>query len=381
MFISTLFSLILAFSPIIGEAYYTPEPPTVETIAGTGSHGAQDGMPAQFNLPATIFGADDCYVFVTDTFNNLIRVIDGERYVNRIAGSVLSPDDFGFPRGAYRDGEALYSRFNRPKGGVIDYRGWIFIADSLNHVIRVIVDENVFTFAGSIEYGHADGSLEEARFNFPTAIAIGPCGGLFITDTLNHVIRRIDRDGYVTTIAGTSGEYGHYDGASDEAVFNSPMGIIIAEDGTIFVADTGNHMLRVIEDGHVRTLAGMLIFPDEDEDFDDEPLGGFADGYNAMFSLPMGLALWNDILIVADSVNHRIRAVLPCGHTITLAGSGNPSHADGPLLYAALHFPRGVLVRGNTLYIADTGNNSIRLLPLEIGLFEAEMIEGEEEND
>jgi len=98
-------------------------------------------------------------------------------------------------------------------------------------------------------------------------------------------------------------------------------------------------------------------------------LGGFADGYQALFNLPVGLALWGDVLLVADSVNHRIRAVLPGGRTLTLAGSGYADFADGPPARAAFHFPRGVFVQGDYAYVADTGNNMIRRLPLAADTF------------
>jgi hypothetical protein len=152
------------------------------------------------------------------------------------------------------------------------------------------------------------------------------------------------------------------------------MGIAVFQDGTIFVADTENHLIRVIENGYVRTLAGTLLFQDDiewdnDVDFDDMPLGSFADGEESGFSLPTGLVLWNDMLIVADTANHRIRGVLPCGYTITIAGNGYAGHFDGPASYAEFHFPRGVYVADDKLFVADTSNNIIRsmVLPLEGG--------------
>jgi DNA-binding beta-propeller fold protein YncE len=163
------------------------------------------------------------------------------------------------------------------------------------------------------------------------------------------------------------GTYGHNDGPSGEALFDSPMGLAVCPSGRIFVADTGNHLIRAIENDTVSTFAETLIFPGEIDwdvpsDFDDEPIGGFADGFNAMFSLPAGLALWGDTLIVADSANNSIRAILPTGETITLAGTGYAGYMYGTT--PEFHLPRGVYVLNDTLYIADTGNNVIRAMRL-----------------
>lgn len=369
MFTTVLLVIALVFLPVIElqEVVVADNFVIVESVAGVGLHGSQDGELAEFNLPSDIFSSGDGSLFVIDTHNNLIRLINEDGYVSRVTGNVLDLDQFSFPQGAYRDGAIESSLFNRPMGGVLDSQGWIFIADSANHTIRVIIDDNVFTFAGSNESGHVDGSFAEARFYQPSSIAIGSCGNFFVTDSLNHVIRKIDLDGNVTTIAGIPGVYGHQDGTAETAIFNTPMGIAVSEDGVIYVADTENHLIRVIEDGYVRTLAGTVVFPDdlnlgETYDFNEEPMGGFADGEEAMFNLPVGLTLWNDILIVADSANHRIRAVLPNGETITLAGTGYPGHIDGFYDIAEFHFPRGVYVNEDKLFIADTGNNIIRVL-------------------
>lgn len=352
-------------------------PDEVWTVAGTGNHGAIDGYPAQFNLPTGIFSSGDGTLYIADTMNNLIRSIDIDMYVQRVTGEILVNDEHNFPQGFYMDTEIDTALFNRPTDVAVDERGWIFITDSENNAIRVIAGQRVYTFAGSAESGHVDGSSSDARFNLPTAIAICPQGNLYVADTLNHAIRMIDADGNVTTIAGTPGTYGFSDGTVDEALFNRPGGIAVSQDGRIYVADTGNHLIRVIEQGEVRTLAGTLRFMSditwyENTDIDDEPLGGFEDGFEAMFNTPTGLSIWYGNLIVADSLNHMIRAILPTGETITIAGIGYPEYINASPDQAAFHLPRGVYVRGNRLYIADTGNNLIRAMELEHLLERAE---------
>ena len=337
------------------------DPPSVETVAGTGFHGALDGEHARFNMPAGVFGSLSGDIFIADTFNNLIRATDEEGYTRLVAGTLLESDVFDFPSGGFRDSEEAL--FNRPGDGVLCPDGRIFVADSMNHAIRMIEHGTVTTFAGGEGPGHSDGTLNEARFYRPGAITGDEFGNIFVADTLNHVIRRIDPAGNVTTIAGIPGVYGHSDGPAGDAIFNAPGGIAVSRTGAIYVADTDNHLIRVIYEGYVTTLAGTLVFAEGEA---SEPVGGFADGFESMFNLPFGLAVWGDILIVADSANHRIRAVFPNREVITLAGNGYPGHVDGHVWNAEFHFPKGIFVRGNRLYVADTWNNVIRSFRLLI---------------
>ena len=346
----------------------------VSTFAGTGGHGAADGERAQFNLPRSVL-ASSRGVFVADSFNNLIRSIDYQGYVSTLAGKILGLDAFRFPIGLYRDGDIDGALFNRPADMIVGAGGNLFVLDSGNHTLRIIIQDNVFTFAGTGQPGHNDGPVTTAQFNRPFAMASGPDGSIYIADSGNHVIRRISANGNVTTVAGQPGEYGHYDGTTDGALFNGPMGVAVDSRGRIFVADTGNHLIRMIYNGNVTTLAGNLFLTDGMSEWDDAPLGGFADGQNnlAMFNMPQGLAIWRgDILIIADTGNHRIRALMPDGRVLTLAGNGFPGHDDGLPDEATFHLPENISVWGDILYIADTGNNVIRKIILSDDLLVTE---------
>jgi len=339
----------------------------VSTFAGTGGHGYTDGTSAHFNIPSGIFSGSDNRLFVADTFNNLIRAITAGGVTSRILGDILDHDENGFPQGFYRDGTIYETLLNRPTAGLLTDDGRLFIVDSQNHVIRMIEGNEVYTLAGRYE-GFADGAFEAAKFNNPTDIAAYAEGKFIIADTANHSIRLLDDDGNVSTIAGICDEPGFIDGPLSEARFNSPMGVAVSQDGErIFVADTGNHLIRVIEDGMVSTLAGTPNLYEGEDDFGDDPImsGGFANGAEAWFNLPVGIAVFDDVLIVADSANHMIRAVnLNDGNTVTLAGNGEVGYANGPAEEATFHFPSGVYVRADVLYIADSGNNVIRRMPL-----------------
>jgi len=336
----------------------------VSTLAGTGMHGAQNGTQAQFNLPAGIFGTGDT-IYIADTYNNLIRSITPGGTTSRFAGDILAFDELGFPAGFLRDGYLYQALFNRPTDGIALEDGRILVVDSANHSIRLIDGANTYTFAGGARAGMANGPAESALFNHPSAIALDIHGNLFVADTLNHVIRQISYDGTVTTIAGMPGLAGFRDGYTYEARFHSPMGLAVSADGTqIYVADTGNHLIRVIEDGEVSTLAGNLqfLYTDDNDDRANLATGGFAngDGDSARFNLPKGIALLGDTLIVADYANHKLRTVQPCGETSTLAGTGYPGYINGSTDVAEFHFPSGVFVRGSDVFVADTGNNVIR---------------------
>jgi len=338
----------------------------VTTLAGTGSHGNTNGESASFNLPYALAGTS-ARLYVADTYNNLIREVK-KNGTNLVAGDIIDYDSYRFPKGYYRDGGANIALFNRPNGLVVNGKGQVFITDSGNNAIRVQESGMVYTLAGG-EAGFVDGSYEKARFNGPSAVAIDRFGNLYVADTLNHCIRKVFPNNSVNTIAGIPGKPGFADARSNRAMFNSPMGIAVSQDGlTVYVADTGNHRIRVIENGAVRTLAGSTTKKDADGD----PLGGYADGpgKSAMFNLPFGLSYVDGALVVADSGNNRIRAVTPGGEVVTLAGSGEPGSVDGRAKQAAFHLPKGVFVTDNVVYIADTGNNQIRRMPLDMDIFE-----------
>ena len=350
---------------------YADEPvPTVRTFAGIGLHGFMDGHMARFNLPEGIFAGEDG-VFVADTFNNMIRFVTWEGETSTVTGNVTGLDDFRFPRGFYLDGPIESALFNRPTDVAIDTYGRLLITDIENNALRIIVGDRVFTYAGDGSPGHRDGFVSQALLNRPAAVAVDGSGDIFIADSGNHVIRRVRGDD-ITTIAGRAGVYGHNDGAAGAALFNSPMGIAVDGHGRIFVADTGNHLIRMIEDGRVSTVAGTLLFPGDIgfevtyrwNEWDDVPLGGFADGDpgRAAFNAPMGLFVHEGMLIIADSGKHRIRALVPEVGVITLAGGGYVGHYDGIPSEAAFHLPSSVSVIGGGLVISDTGNNKIRIL-------------------
>lgn len=236
-------------------------------------------------------------------------------------------------------------------------------------------DVQVTTVAGQPLPGHTDGRGGAAQFDGPAAVAVDRQGYIYVADTRNHVLRRIAPQGEVSTWAGqNSGDPlhgGYADGRADQARFWNPAGIAVDASGVVYVADTGNHCLRrITPDGRVTTLAGKPGPPDRL----GFPSGGYADGPGprARFRFPTGLAL--DLaghLIVADTGNHCLRRVSPDGRTLTLAGrpcGTDPAwqapagdYADGPADQARFHSPCGVAVAPDgAIYVADVGNHVVR---------------------
>ena len=344
-----------------------PEPYTVaETVAGRGSHGGYYSLLSeQLNLPAGIAGLPGGGLLIADTGSNAIKIIDEYGTVSHFAGEIQIAARDNFPMGFYRDQELLLAGFNRPTSIGVNEQGTIFIVDSQNHAIRVITNGAVRTLTGGNGAGFADGNPNAAMFNSPSALSICPNGYLFVADTGNHAIRRVDRYGYVTTVAGVPGYFGFSDGIASYALFDSPMGIVAAY-GKVYVADTGNHLIRVIENDTVSTVAGSRVLADEeDELWGQVPIGGYIDaiGTAAMFNFPVGLALWHENIIVADMGNHSVRMIVWNRQVVTIGGTGYPGFMHG--IEPIFHLPRGVYIRGNFLYVADTGNNMVRRINLE----------------
>jgi DNA-binding beta-propeller fold protein YncE len=225
---------------------------------------------------------------------------------------------------------------------------------------RVVVD----TVAGSGAQGLLDGPAAGAQLDRPAAVVAGPAGVLYVADTLNHCIRTVDlAAGVVGTLTPTC-RAGFEDGDLARARFSFPRALAVAPDGTLYVAEVGNHRIRRIRlapggGGTVDTLAG-----------DGTP--GLVDGPgpSARFHAPRGLALAGDgALYVADEENHAVRRVdTATGEVRTVAGDGTAALVDGPAGVARFHSPRGVALGPlGTLYVADALNHAIRRVNTRTG--------------
>jgi sugar lactone lactonase YvrE len=254
------------------------------------------------------------------------------------------------------NGTGSTARFNGAEGIASDKQGNFYLAESTGGTIRKITAQGVVTIlAGSAgQSGSNDGTGTAARFSNPTRVAVDSAGNVYVTDTGNSTIRKISSTGEVTTIAGQAGKCGTQDGIGTQALFCNPKGIAIDESGKLFVADTKNNTIRQISpSGQVITLAGQAgVCASID--------GGVA---VATFCQPGDVTVdhWNNVY-VADTANSTIRMIDPKGKVTTLAGAaGVCGAADGATGNSRLCSPGGITVDSrDNLYVSDTGNSTVR---------------------
>src|ERR1700690_1270639 len=254
------------------------------------------------------------------------------------------------------DGTGSAARFNHPYGLAVDSSGNVYVADRANSVIRKITPAGVVTtIAGRAGVpGSVDGNGTAALFNNPSGVAVDATGNVYVADTGNDTIRKITPAGVVSTPVGTPGTSGSTDGTGPAALFNNPSGVAVDATGNVYVADTGNDTIRKI------TPAGVVSTP-----VGTPGTSGSTDGTGpaATFGSPFGVAVdGSGNLYVADTGNNTIRKITSGGVSSTLAGSpGVPGFTDGTGIFALFDSPRGIAVDGaGNVYVADSQNSAIR---------------------
>lgn len=321
-------------------------------VAGSGVAGTVDDLAgmARFSAPSGLAINPRGDVVVADFSSSRIRSVSMPLgYVSTLAGSPVP--------GLTDHAVAQLASFRAPTGVAIDSNGNVFVADSGNHVIRRISASTgaVSTWAGSGVAGYANGIGTAAQFNGPRALAIDTAGNLYVADTGNHVIRKISPTGTVTLLAGSPGVRGRADGAS--ATFNGPAGVAVSPQGIVYVADTQNHLVRSLSlSGVVATVAGS-----------GSPGAQDGTGAKAGFSLPMGLAVDAQAMVyVADAGNHAVRQIQllgAVGTVLTIAGTGRSAYSEGVGTAVGFDQPTAVaLDAAGQLLITEGGGNRLRSL-------------------
>jgi sugar lactone lactonase YvrE len=248
------------------------------------------------------------------------------------------------------------TKLNRPEGVTTLPNGAVAVADTANDVIRLIDGSGVITnLAGqSGVRGHADGPADAAAFSSPKSVVRHSDGTIYVADAANHVIRKISADGAVTTFVGTAGASGTLDGTGSAARFNRPTALVLGPDGSLFVSDTTNNTIRrVTASGEVSTFAGLAGIAGHDD----------GTGGAALFNRPGGLAIDGaGNLFVADTGNSTIRKISPDRTVTTFAGLPGVAGVENGTGNAALfNQPQGItLGASGDLFVADTGNAHIR---------------------
>ena len=327
----------------------------IRPIAGTGTSGdagdGGDALSAQLNEPSGIF-KDATGLYIADTKNHKIRKVDlSTNIISRIAGSETSTSG-----DAGDGGDALSSLLNEPRSVFKDGTD-LYIADTKNHKIRKVdlSTSIISTIAGTGDAGNTgDGAAAtSARLNEPNNMVFFS-GELYIADTKNHIIRKVDTSDDISTIVG-GGVLGD-GGFAPLARLNEPNGIF--KDGTdLYIADTRHHRIRKIDlsTNIITTVAGTGSSGDTGD-------GGPAT--DAELNEPRGIFKDGTDLYIADTKNHRIRKIdLSTNIITTIAGGGDQDPGDGgPATDAKLNEPSGIFKEGSDLYIADTSKNRIRMV-------------------
>jgi len=328
-----------------GQYYFT-------LLAGRpGAQGFADGTgdAARFNRPAGVALDHSNNLYIADSYNHVIRKVTPAGVVTTLAGS---PGQFG-----HADGVGSAAGFYCPFGVALDGAGNVYVADTYNHVIRKVTPGGaVTTLAGSPgRVACVDGIGAAARFFCPSGLAVDASTNVYIADSVNSLIRRLTPEGMVTTLAGSMGQHECLDGAGSAASFGDPTDVALDGAGILYVVDAGaNTIRRVTPAGVVTSLAGgqsSILFGSDD-----------GIGNAARFHGPSGVAVDAlGIVYVADAGNYVIRRVTPDGVVTTLAGNPLQPGCSGGIGSAARFNTayRVTVDSSGNLYVADDGNNVI----------------------
>lgn len=319
--------------------------PAVGTLAGSaGQTGTQDGIgqSAQFSSPRgvavnTLTGD----VYVADGMNNNIRAISLSGMVTTLAGSTTGV-------AGYNDNTAgTLATFRGPEGLAFDPKigtaGTLYVADSSNNVIRKIdiATTMVTTLAGSGSWGNANGTGTSASFYYPTELAVDTSDNVYVADTSNNSIRKVTSGGTVSTLAGAG-------------TFNGPQGVAVnSTTGVVYVSDSNNQVLKTISGTTVSVFAGRV------------QISGDVDGTgtDALFYNPAYLAIdAQGNVYVTDDGNAKLRKVTPAGVVTTVVGHGvYAAQVDGPVSLATVTQPWGLAAdAAGNLYTTDVAGTDVR---------------------
>ncbi len=346
---------------------------TITTVAGSGIEGyAGDGgkaTAAKIHWPQAIALDKKENIYIADADNNVIRRIDAVTgIVTTVAGNGYL---CGTGSGDYSgdNGPATVAHLNQPTGVAIDTAGNIFIADSKNHCVRKVNKAGVITTVAGTGVPGFSGDNSPAtgsRLNQPTRVAVDTFGNIFITDVQNHRIRKVDASANIFTVAGTGlpGYSGDGAGASAAQLFY-PIDVAVDKRGNLYIADELNNCIRKVDmiSGIITTIAGNSTVPAFTGD------GGPAT--DARLYDPTGIAVdtFGNVYI-SDMGNFRVRVidtVTGIIHTIAGTDSAGYNGDKRPATTARLSLPQGLALNPKgSLFIADQGNDRIRFIGSKI---------------
>jgi len=332
---------------------------TISTVAGNGTAGySGDGgqaAKAELNGPAGVIVDSAGNLYIADTMNNVVRMVSPSGTISTVAGGGAAFIGDGGP--------ATSAQLSTPAGLAVDSGGNLYIADAgFNRVRKVAPGGTITTVAGagSASYWGDGGPATGAQLNNPGSVSLDAAGNLYIADTGNNRVREVS-GGIINTIAGGSGNgYSGDGGAATSALLNAPQGAAVDSSGNLYIADSGNYVIReVTPSGAISTVAwdNSCCFP----------LGDFGPAASARLSAPQGVALGvvAGTVYIGENGAGRVRKVGSSGSITTLAGTGSYGYSGDGGLAASAQLSNLVGVAGDTagnVYIADTGNSRIRMV-------------------
>jgi sugar lactone lactonase YvrE len=358
---------VLALLPVLGLAQVAPTY-TIATAVGNGTAGfTGDGgaaTSAELNYPTGIAFDSSGNLYIADHINHRIRKVDTSGNITTIAGNGTLGDTGD-------SSAATSAELDSPCGVAVDSAGNVYIADTLNNLIRKVAAGTITTLAGDYSLGSGytgdTAAATAAQLDAPVGIVVDSAGNVWIADTGNNVIREVTTDGNINTIVGNSyADYGGDGGTAIACSLNHPLGLALDAAGNMYIADQLNQRIRKVTATNgvisttsiITTVAGNGI------------LGSKGSGdlaIDAGLSDPSWVAVDSaGNLFITDLVNNIVRRVAAADGTIaTVAGNGQfgDSGDGGPALQAAIAFPLSVAVNAaGKVYIAQGENNVIRVL-------------------
>ncbi len=341
----------------------------IDTIAGTnarGYNGDNGALGTAFNYPSGLAVDSSGALYIADTENNLVRKIAQPLTANARVTTIAGTGVGGFSGDG---GAARTAWLNYPRGVALDSQGDVLIADSQNNRIRRIDLQGIITTIAGADRGSGDGGpATSARLFAPSGIALDAAGNVYIADSLNNRVRRVDLSGTISDFAGTgTAAFGGDSLPPTSAYLNGPNGLTFDRAGALYIADTENHVVRKIFNGTISTVAGIGGQPGNDGD----------EGPATQAHLYHPNAIAFDAagnMYIADSGNNRVRVVALNGNIHDFAGDraqGLPGYDGdgGPAASAHLNYPRSLALDSNgNVYIADFFNNAVRKVAAGAGL-------------
>jgi sugar lactone lactonase YvrE len=336
----------------------------IGTIAGGGGGaGLGDGGPAlgaqldyPYGVAADLWGG----VYIADYENNRIAKVSAAGIISTVAGNGSTGCGGELGDG----GPATSAGLCYPQDVAVDRSGSLYIADSNNQRIRKVTPAGIIsTIAGNGGWGYTGdgGPATSAQLNGPDGVAVDAAGNVYIADTQNNAIRKVDANGIISTIAGDgtgNSGYSGDGGPATNALLSYPQGVAVDAAGNVYIADTDNSAIRKVNAvGVISTIAGGSC---------NGNLGDGGPAASASLCYPQGVAVDTaGNLYIADSDNNIIRIVTPAGIINTIAGNGNWGFSGdgGWATNAELAGPTAVAVGPFGIYIADSQNQRVRVLP------------------